>query len=115
MRPLPKGLRLCETCGEACGTTREGRVSACFCSGDECTWCGIVIRRPITDTYDHRDGRWSHVPFFNEMTHRCQAPAERRVGRQWHSRTPDPDVRRYQEAMTELAWAVIADDDRPRD
>ena len=115
MRPLPLGLRVCETCGEARGTTRKGRVSACFCSGDECLWCGTVIRRPITDYYDLRGRTWSHVPFFNEMTHRCPAPAERRVGRQWKARTPDPDVQRYQDAMTELAWELIAAEERPLD
>ncbi len=55
-----------------------------------------------------------HVPYFNQMSHTCRAPAERRVGRQWHTRTPDPDVSRYQNAMTELAWSLIAVDERPR-
>jgi len=41
------------------------------------------------------------------MTHRCPAPEELRVGEHWLARTPDPDVRRYQEATTELAWTLI--------
>ncbi|HEX5014335.1 MAG TPA: hypothetical protein VFV72_09275, partial [Candidatus Limnocylindrales bacterium] len=102
-------LHVCDACGEARGTTPKGQVSACFCSGDECTWCGTVIRRPITDYYDHRSGEWIHVPYFNELTHRCEAPPELRVGRQWRARPPDPDVRTYQEAMTELAWSLLED------
>ena len=114
MRPLPKGLRLCETCGEARGTTTRGYVSACYCSGVECTWCGEVIRRPISDYYGLRDRTWWHVPYFNQMGHGCKAPAERRIGKQWKTRTPDPDVKAYQDAVTELAWAELEERQRGR-
>jgi hypothetical protein len=109
MRPLPLGLRVCDACGEARGKTPDGDVSACFCSGDVCLWCGTVIRRPITDYFDLEDGEWWHVPWFNEQTHRCEAPPQKRVGIQWQARTPDPDVEAYQDAMTELAWSLMAD------
>ncbi len=104
MRPLPKGLRLCDACGEARGTTPHGDVSACYCSGVDCTWCGETLRRPITDYYDRRDRRWWHVSHFGLQAHRCPAPEARRVGAQFHKRTPDPDVERYQTAVTELTW-----------
>ena len=115
MRPLPTGLRLCESCGEVRGTTSAGRVSACYCSGTECLWCGAVIRRPISDHYDRRDRKWWHTSYFAAMTHRCGAPIERRVGRQWQSRTPDPDVASYQEATTAVAWSMVEDRAKARE
>jgi hypothetical protein len=107
MRPLPLGLRVCETCGGARGTSPDGGVSACYCSGVECLWCGKVMRRPISDYYDRRDRKWWHVSYYSQMAHSCPAPAERRVGTQWRTRAPDPDVRTYQEATTELAWELV--------
>ena len=107
MRPLPLGLRLCDTCGEARGTADRGGVSACYCSGVECTWCGSVLRRPISDYFDRRRGTWSHVPSFACLAHRCKATSERQVGSQWRSKTPDPDVEAYQTAMTELTWRLV--------
>jgi hypothetical protein len=41
------------------------------------------------------------------MAHRCQAPEDRRIGKQYLTRTPDPDVKQYQDAVTELAWRQI--------
>ena len=107
MRPLLIGLRVCESCGQVRGTSRRGNVSACYCSGIECTWCGAVLRRPISDYYDRSGRSWWHVSYFGAMAHRCPAPADRRVGKQFLSRTPDPDVKEYQDAVTELAWQQI--------
>lgn len=115
MRPLPTGLRLCPTCGEVRGTTPTGAVSACYCSGAECLWCGAVIRRPISDYYDRLDREWWHVPSFAAMAHSCGASIERRVGRQWQTRVPDPDVASYQEATTALAWSMVEDRARARE
>jgi hypothetical protein len=103
-RPLPPGLRICETCGEARGRTPRGPVSACYCSGLVCNRCGGRARRPITDYYDHRDGSWWHVPYFGLGTHRCElAPGEAPRGTGWTRLEPDPDVREYQQAVTRLA------------
>ena len=115
MCPLPTGLRLCDTCGEARGPTPAGSVSACYCSGEECLWCGGIIRRPITDYYDRRDRKWWHASYVGAITHRCAAPIERRVGRQWQARIPDADVASYQEATTALAWAMVEDRERARE
>jgi hypothetical protein len=111
-RPLPRGLRICPDCGEARGTTPAGWVSACWCSGLVCNRCGGRARRPITDYYDLRDGRWWHVPYFALAIHRCElAPGEPPKGSGWTRLEPDPDVVAYQEATTRLALAELADDD----
>jgi hypothetical protein len=67
-RPLPLGLRICETCGEPRGTSRGGGVSACFCSRLNCNRCGARRRRPITDDCGwravvHVSGR-ARIPVF---------------------------------------------------
>lgn len=115
MRRLPAGLRVCDTCGQARGKTRRGSVSACLCSGVECLWCGTIVRRPITDYFDVRDGRWWHVSWFNCMTHSCTAPPERRTGDHWRSREPDPDVATQQQATTVIAARLIESRHRPTD
>lgn len=107
-RPLPRGLRICETCGEVRGVTQRGRVSACYCSGLVCRRCGGRARRPITDYVDIRNGRWSHVPYFGLMAHRCSlAPGQVPGPTGWEGLEPAPEVVAYQEAMNELAWALI--------
>jgi hypothetical protein len=109
-RPLPPGLRICPTCREARGTTPDGRVSACFCSGLVCNRCGEGRHRPITDYYDLRDGTWVHVPYFGLMAHTCRlAPGEAPRGTGWTRLEPDPDVLAYQEAVTRLALSVFGD------
>lgn len=103
-RPLPAGLRICSTCREVRGTTPDGAVSACFCSGLICNRCGERRRRPITDYYDWRDGEWWHTPWFMLMGHRCRLkPGEAPRGTGWTHLEPDPDVHAYQEVVTRLA------------
>ena len=111
-RPLPAGLRLCPDCGEARGTTPDGEVSACYCSGLACNRCGGRERRPITDYYDWREGDWTHVAYFNLMRHRCTLrPGEAPRGTGWTSLPPDPDVVALQELMTRLALESMGPDD----
>ena len=112
--PLPPGLRICPTCREARGTTPDGMVSACFCSGLVCNRCGERARRPITDYFDRRDGGWWHVSWFGVMGHTCRLrPGEEPRGAGWTHLERDPDVVAYQEAVTRLALAEI--DDGPED
>lgn len=107
-RPLPPGLRICPTCREARGTTPDGMVSACYCSGLVCNGCGSRARRPISDYFDRRDGRWWHVPWFGVMGHRCRlGPGEAAKGKGWTHLERDPDLVAYQDAVTRLAWAEI--------
>ena len=106
-RPLPPGLCICSTCGEARGTTREGRVSACYCSGAVCNRCGTRARRPISDYWDRRAGRWWHVPWFGLMAHTCRlAPGEAPRGSGWTMLQPDPEVVAHQEAVTRATLAA---------
>ena len=105
-RPLPPGLAACATCGEARGSTPDGRVAACICQGVVCTWCGARARRPISDHYDRRSG-WLHTPHFILMGHGCPAPPEARVGKQWVQLPADEAVTAYQAEMTRLARAEI--------
>jgi len=105
---LPVGLRICETCGDPRGTTPDGAVAACWCSGLVCNRCGGRARRPITDYFDPKSGSWVHVPYFSLMAHRCVVPPGRTPGpKGWTHLTPDPDVVAYQEAVTELALAEL--------
>jgi hypothetical protein len=53
----------------------------------------VVLRRPISDYYDRRGRSWWHVSYFGVMAHGCQAAADRRVGKQFLTRTPDPDMK----------------------
>ena len=109
--PLPLGLRICDTCGEARGTTPGGRVSACFCSGLVCNRCDEPRRRPITDYFDLREGTWVHVPYFALMAHACRlAPGEAPHGSGWTRLEPDPDVIAYQEAMTRFVLEAMGPD-----
>jgi hypothetical protein len=111
-RPLPEGLRICETCGAARGTTPWGVVSACWCSGLICNGCGGRAHRPITDYYDIELGDWLHVPYFALGGHRCVVPEGRMPGpRGWTQLTPDPDVLACQEATTKLALARLGPED----
>jgi hypothetical protein len=107
-RPLPPGLRICERCGDARGTTPDGRVSACYCSGLVCNRCGERRHRPITDYYDLRDGTWTHVPSFALMAHTCRpAPGEVPHGTGWTHLQPDPDVLAYQAEVTRQTLAEL--------
>ena len=104
-RPLPIGLRICQTCREVRGVTPDGAVSACFCSGLICHRCGERVRRPITDYYDRGAGHWWHVPYFHQAGHRCTlGPGEEPRGSGWTVLEPAPEVRAYQEART--AWTL---------
>jgi hypothetical protein len=67
----------------------------------------VALRRPISDYYDRGGRRWWHVSYFGATAHRCQAPKERRVGQQFLTRTPDPDVKEYQDAVTDLTWREV--------
>lgn len=110
-RPLPPGLRICETCGVVRGTSADGSASACYCSGLVCKRCGGRARRPITDYYDPVAGHWWHVPYFHLRGHRCDlAPGDAPSRAGWTSLQPDPDVLGYQRAMTELALSLMDED-----
>jgi hypothetical protein len=110
-RPLPRGLRTCETCREVRGTSADGRVSACYCSGLICNRCGARVRRPITDYYDPADGKWWHIAYFHQMGHRCQlAPGEAPKGIGWTYLEPAPEVRAYQAALTRWTLEHMAPD-----
>ena len=111
-RPLPLGLRLCPNCDEARGTTPDGQVSACFCSGLVCHRCGQRVRRPITDYFDASDGNWCHVPYFALLVHRSGcAPRSTSTDDGWTRLAPDPDVLTYQEAVTRLALSELHEGD----
>ena len=105
---LPSGLYICETCREPRGTTDEGLVSACYCSGVICERCGGRRRRPISDYYSLEAECWAHVPYFALMGHRCPPNAEVDGPRRWKILKPDADVRTCQETSTQLAWAEVA-------
>ncbi len=61
---LPSGLRVCKRCGEPRGWSGS-RKSLCLCDGIVCRNCGYgKKRRPISDHYDLRDGKWWHTPYF---------------------------------------------------
>ncbi len=113
-RKLPSGLTWCQTCGEARGRSSKGGLSVCLCQGVVCSWCGQVWRRPITDYYG-RDGSWWHVPSFTLQAHRCPAPRELRVGRQWTPRPANDDVRAYNEVVSALAWEEVEERARARE
>ncbi len=113
-RPLPAGLRWCETCGEVRGTTRAGAVSACPCQGVRCNWCGTNLHRPISDYYDPHSRRWRHVPYFGIMGHACDTPPGRRPSPQFTSLPLDDDLRRYQDRVTAAAWAEVEERARRR-
>lgn len=111
-RSLPAGLRICETCGEARGTTPRGSVSACYCSGLLCTACGERRRLPISDYYDWRARSWSHVSFISGFSlgggHRCPVgPGEEPRRTPWTKLPRDPDVIAYQRAVTEFTMRWV--------
>jgi len=113
-RPLPPGLRICDHCGEARGSTPGGRVAACFCSGVICNRCGERRHRPITDLYDLCRGVWVHIPYFALMAHTCNlAPGEAPHGTGWTHLQPDPEVLAHpveasSQALAETeAWVVL--------
>ena len=107
-RPLPRGLRICATCGEARGRTPRGRVSACYCSGLICNRCGEPRHRPITDYYDYRGRTWTHVPWFGLMAHTCRLePGEAPHGTGWTHLEPDPEVIADQAETTRIALAEM--------
>ena len=109
---LPRGLYWCPRCSEPRGTTADGGVSACWCSGFVCNGCGGPERRPITAYYDATTAAWRHVPHDALAAHRCRlAPGEPPRGTGWTRLEPDPDVLMYQEAVTEFALEVMADND----
>ncbi len=108
VRPLPRGLRICATCGEARGTTPDGAVSACYCSELICNRCGDRRRRPVTDYYDRRDRVWAHVPYFALMAHACRVAPGRELGEKGFTDLgPDPNVAAYQAEVTRLTHAEV--------
>lgn len=112
MRPLPKGLELCPTCGEARGTaTRRGSYSACLCEGARCSWCTRMIRQPISDYYDHRVGRWIHVPYFGNQAHVFNCPARATGARphRWERGQPSAELTASRDAVTRATWAEIVE------
>ena len=108
VRRLPAGLRLCGDCGTIRGTeTVTEAVSACYCSGLKCTWCGTIRRRPISDYYDADDGNWWHVPYFPPR-HTCERPAGTPPGPRWEQLHGDPDVDAAQRRVTERTSTEVA-------
>jgi hypothetical protein len=78
---LPPGLFRCEQCGEVRGTTwgpcYDGSVgpwkSTCLCEGLICKKCGErSVPRPISNSYNPRDGHFWHVPYFGTGCRRCR-------------------------------------------
>lgn len=107
LRRLPIGLGSCGKCGAIRGTCAEtGAVSACYCSGARCNWCGVVRRRPISDYYSVEDGHWWHVPYVSLMSHICERPADARPATRWETLHGDPEV---DEARRELTERTIAE------
>jgi hypothetical protein len=99
---LPPGLRTCPECGEARGTSTQGRVSSCYCSGAVCEGCGAKERRPVSDYFHRRDGIWIHVPYFALMGHPGGTCPQTLGPRRWRIREPASEVRDYQEAVTRM-------------
>jgi hypothetical protein len=102
MPPLPEGLSVCAECGAVRGHATAGGLSVCYCQGVICNWCGARLRRPISDYYEPRSGRWLHVPYFALGGHGCQAPAERKVGKHFTTLPiVEQDLLEYRERMTQ--------------
>ena len=112
-RPLPPGLRICDHCGEARGSTPGGRVAACFCSGVICNRCGErrLGRSPTTTTFARAPGSTSRSSRFwptpppragrGAARDRLDAPAARPRG---GSCPAEAD----RQALAEMeAWAVL--------
>ncbi len=70
MDPLPRGLSLCDVCGQPYGVVNDrgskqhGYVSHCLCHGVECPTCGKRFFRPISHHYEPLTGKFWHVPYF---------------------------------------------------
>ena len=113
---LPWGLHICETCGEARGRTPDGMVSACYCSGIVCNWCGRRFHRPISDYWSQPDGVWVHVPYFGFSGCGCSTPPEGYDGPKLTHLPKAKEVTEASEALTRrtLEWAATLDevDDR---
>ena len=108
VRRLPGGLGVCPTCHEVRGRSIEnGAVSACYCSGARCNWCGTVRRRPLTSTFQVEDGRWWRTPWFTLMSPCCEPPEDAAPGPRWKILAGDPQVGAEQRRVTEQTWADV--------
>ena len=107
-RALPRGLRICDDCGEVRGHARFG-LSVCLCQGIECNHCGARFRRPISDYYDKRDRRWWHAGYMSyALWHRCPPGVRPEGARPSLTSLPmDDDVRAYQIGVSERARSEI--------
>ncbi len=111
-RPLPWGLHICEVCGEARGRTPDGLVSACYCSGIVCNWCGRRFHRPVSNHWSVPDGPWVHVPYFGFQGCRCSTPPEGYDGPKFTHLPKADEVTEASEELTRqtLEWAATLDE-----
>ena len=75
-------------------------VSACYCSGIVCNWCGRRFHRPISDYWSLPDRVWVHVPWFGFQGCGCSTPPDGYEGPKLTHLPRADEVRQAAEALT---------------